>query len=85
MARYWYGYLGGAVTDPSNYTILVPQTPAAACSNGHTLCSIYSPPNPLDETKPAVVSTRIQNYIPLATGTVAGPYPTANPFVFPKP
>ena len=85
MARYWYGYLGGTVTDPSNYIKFDPQDPSAGCSNGHMLCAIYAPPNPADSTKPAVVSTNIQNYIPIATGTLAGRYPIADPYVWPMP
>ena len=86
MARYWYGYLGGSITDPSNYIKLDPQDDCTMCSNGHTLCAIYAIANPTNDTKPATVSNNIQSYIPLSTGTLAAPYPFPpnGPFVCPQ-
>jgi len=85
MSRYWYYYDGsGDVNDPTNY--LRRPYPANICTDGPSLCAIYSHPNPLNKQKPLgqdVVSETLQAYI--IDGTLAGGvgYPiTPKPFVY---
>jgi len=75
MCRYWYGYLGGDVLDPARYAKLAVQDPSLSCNGGHTLCAIFAVCNPLNPSKPLNISTNIQSYIPVSTGSLAGCFP----------
>lgn len=57
MARAWYNYNGGSVSQPSSYTLT---TVAPSCVNGTPLCAIYA----LDGGQnPSTISSHLQTYI----------------------
>jgi hypothetical protein len=86
MGRYWYGYISGDETNPTNYALAPIQSPASFCVGGPDLCAIYAPANALTPTLPRVVSENIQQYIIAAKGLgTFFPLPPNKPYVYTRP
>ena len=66
MSRYWYYYVGGNETSPSNYLQVPSANPNGICVGGTIACTIYARPSPTDPIRPATLSTNI--FCPSFTG-----------------